>query len=114
MARPPRLCSCGQIVPHGVLCACQLERQRERKARHDRKRPSASQRGYNGEWRKLRAEFIRLHPFCKMCGADATLVDHIQRHHGNKALLLNWNNLQSLCAHCHNSTKQRIERQANV
>nr|WP_240540526.1 HNH endonuclease [Paracoccus sp. pheM1] len=107
------MCSCGAIVPHGVLCACQQARQLERKRRYDRTRPTASQRGYNGEWRKLRAEFLRLHPTCAFCGADAEHVDHKVRHRGNKALLLNWNNLQSLCAHCHVSTKQRMERAAD-
>lgn len=115
MARPPRLCSCGAIVPADQLCACQIERQRARKARHDRKRPSASQRGYGVEWRKLRAEFLRHHPYCKMCGAPAEVVDHIKRHRGDKRLLLSWSNLQSLCGHCHNSVKQRQERaEANV
>lgn len=113
MPAPPRLCGCGAIVAADTLCACQIERQRERKRRHDQRRPSSSQRGYGGEWRKLRAEFIRLHPFCAFCGAEAEHVDHIQRHHGDKVLLLNWNNLQSLCAHCHNSVKQRQERAAN-
>lgn len=111
MARPPRLMGCcGAIVPADTLCACQIERQRARKAKHDRNRPSASQRGYGAEWRKLRAEFLRLHPFCKMCGCEASLVDHVQPHRGDKALFWNWNNLQSLCKRCHDSTKQRQER----
>lgn len=112
MAKPPRLCACGAIVPADQLCACQLDRQRERKALHDRRRPSAAQRGYDSEWRKLRAEFIRLHPFCAFCGAQAEHVDHKERHRGNRALLLSWTNLQSLCGHCHNSVKQRLERAA--
>lgn len=114
MPKPPRLCSCGAIVPHGVLCACQQARQLERKRRYDRTRPNSRQRGYTREWERLRAEFLRLHPTCAFCGADAEHVDHIKRHRGNKALLLNWNNLQALCAHCHNSVKQRQERQADV
>lgn len=114
MPRPPRLCSCGNIVAHGVLCECQVERQLERKRRYDQTRPSARQRGYGTEWQKLRLEFLRQYPACKFCGAKAEHVDHIQRHHGNERLLLDWFNLQSLCAHCHNSVKQRQERQADV
>ncbi|MCT4332621.1 HNH endonuclease [Paracoccus sp. YLB-12] len=110
MARPPRLCGCGAIVPADTLCACQIGRQRARKAKHDRKRPSASQRGYGVEWRKLRAEFLRHHPFCAFCGVPAEVVDHKTPHKGNRALRLSWSNLQSLCAHCHNSVKQRQER----
>lgn len=114
MARPPRLCACGQIVPADQLCACQVTAMRARKKRHDQNRPSSSERGYNGEWRKLRAEFLRQHPFCAFCGAPAEHVDHKVRHRGEKALLLSWANLQSLCAHCHNSVKQRQERAADA
>ncbi|MFC3839365.1 HNH endonuclease [Paracoccus rhizosphaerae] len=45
----------------------------------------------------------------RLCGAPAEHVDHKVRHRGDKALLLSWVNLQSLCAHCHNSIKQRME-----
>lgn len=110
MPKPPRLCSCGAIVPHGVLCPCQIARQLERKRRFDRTRPTSSARGYNSEWRKLRAEFLRLHQTCAFCGGDAQVVDHIQRHHANVALVMNWNNLQALCKRCHDSAKQRSER----
>lgn len=51
-------------------------------------------------------------PACVMCGAPAEHVDHITPHKGNPALFWNWNNLQALCAHCHNSVKQENERQA--
>lgn len=101
---------CGQIVPAGQQCACQIAAARARKAKHDRNRPTASQRGYGVEWRKLRAEFMRLHPFCAFCGNPGEVVDHIVPHKGRKALLLSWSNLQTLCARCHNSAKQRQER----
>lgn len=112
MARPPRLCSCGAIVPADQLCACQIERQRERKARHDRKRPNSRQRGYTRQWEKARAEFLQHHAFCKMCGAEAALVDHIEPHKGDMALFWNWANWQALCTSCHSRHKQRQERAA--
>lgn len=114
MPRPPRLCSCGAIVPADQLCACQLARRRERKRRADRNRPNSRQRGYTREWEKARAEFLRLHPCCAMCGADATLVDHIKPHMGDKVLFWNWHNWQALCTGCHSSVKQRIEREIKV
>lgn len=109
MPKPPRLCSCGAIVPAGVLCACQIERQRERKRRFDRTRPNSRQRGYTREWEKARAEFLRLHPCCAFCGVDAQVVDHIKPHRGDKALFWDWNNLQALCMPCHDRDKQRLE-----
>ncbi|MFC3058810.1 HNH endonuclease signature motif containing protein [Paenirhodobacter populi] len=48
-----------------------------------------------------------------MCGNTAEHVDHIKPHRGDQALFWDWRNLQALCAHCHNSVKQRQER-ANV
>ena len=39
----------------------------------------------------------------------ATVVDHIVPHKGDEARFHDLNNLQSLCATCHNSVKQRIE-----
>ncbi|RCW85434.1 HNH endonuclease [Phyllobacterium bourgognense] len=112
MARPPRLCSCGKIVAHGVRCTCQAKQDRERKARFDQKRPSARARGYNNEWQKARAEYLRHHPICR-CGATAQCVDHIQPHKGNQRLFWNRANWQPLCLPCHNSIKQRQERSIN-
>lgn len=114
MARPPRLCSCGQIVPADQLCACQVMAMRARKKRYDQNRPSSSARGYTGEWRKARAEFLRQHPFCAMCGCPSSLVDHITPHRGDKALFWNWNNWQALCTSCHSRHKQRQERAADA
>lgn len=108
--RPPRLCSCGRIVAHGERCACQIAATRERNARHDQRRPSSRQRGYDHDWRKARRDFLAAHPYCAMCGAPSTTVDHIVAHRGDVALFWNRRNWQALCARCHNSTKQRMER----
>lgn len=110
MPLPPRLCSCGQIVPAGAVCGCQREAIRARGRRHDAKRPNSRRRGYTRKWEALRAEFIRLHPLCAFCGATSEHVDHIKAHKRNPALFWNWNNLQALCEHCHSSVKQRQER----
>ena len=106
----PRICSCGNVVPYGELCACQIKASRERKAKHDRRRPTAAQRGYDHVWRKARKEYLALHPYCTMCGKPASVVDHIQPHRGNKDLFWWRGNWLSLCQPCHDSTKQRQER----
>lgn len=107
---PPRLCRCGNVIPAGERCACQKTSDRARKARHDRRRPSARQRGYNTEWQKARAAYLIAHPYCALCGNPASHVDHINPHRGDDALFWDRANWQALCAHCHNSTKQRVER----
>lgn len=108
--RPPHLCTCGRIVPHGVRCECQRQATRERNARHDARRPTARQRGYDHEWRKARRDYLTAHPYCVMCGNTATTVDHRIPHRGDRVLFWNRRNWQSLCTRCHNSVKQRQER----
>lgn len=109
--KPPRICSCGNIVAHGVRCQCQQKQDRDRKARHDQRRPSARERGYNHQWRKERAAYLATHLHCAMlgCNGHATVVDHIIRHRGDNAIFWNRANWQALCAPCHNSVKQRQE-----
>ena len=109
MSKPPHLCSCGQIVPHVARCVCQIASTRARNRRHDAKRPSARERGYTSDWQKARAEYLRIHPDCAMCGAPATVVDHIIPHRGNKALFWDRYNWQALCATCHSRAKQKFE-----
>lgn len=50
-----------------------------------------------------------------MCERDgrvkaATCVDHIKPHRGDHDLMWDQANWESLCTHCHASTKQRMER----
>ncbi|WP_370178186.1 MULTISPECIES: HNH endonuclease [Alphaproteobacteria] len=64
-------------MPHGARCACEAKRDAARKARFDKGRPSASARGLGADWRKLRADHLAKHPWCRRCGAKAIEVDHI-------------------------------------
>lgn len=78
---------------------------------------SSAERGYGSRWRKARVLFLLRHPLCVYCQAKgvttpATVVDHITPHRGDMELFWDEHNWQSLCAHCHNSDKQREERQA--
>jgi 5-methylcytosine-specific restriction enzyme A len=73
--------------------------------------------GYGGSrWRTLRARYLRQHPLCVMCEARgytvaAHVVDHIVRHEGTRdPKFWAWSNLQALCARCHNSVKQQLDR----
>ncbi len=62
-------------------------------------RASASARGYNAEWQRIRAEYLAVNPYCEICGALATDVHH------RKSLRFGGTpddyNLQSLCKSCH-------------
>lgn len=65
-------------------------------------------------WQRLREAHLQTQPLCVFCqeSGDVTaadVVDHIREHKGNESLFWNADNLQSLCASCHDRTKQRIE-----
>lgn len=113
-SRPPHICGCGRRVESGARCACKVQSDRERKARHDARRPSSRERGYTREWEKARAAYLANNPTCRApgCGASATLVDHIMPHKGNQALFWNRANWQPLCTPCHSRRKQAEERRA--
>jgi 5-methylcytosine-specific restriction enzyme A len=77
-------------------------------------RQSSTKRGYNERWKKARATYLKHHPLCAMCAQQgrttiAVLVDHIKPHKGDSGLFWDKTNWQSLCKHCHDSIKQRIE-----
>lgn len=69
---------------------------------------------YDGRWQRRRAAQLRKHPACKFCQdfegrlVPATVADHITPHRGDPVLFAG--PLQSLCATCHNSRKQQLER----
>ena len=81
-----------------------------------RRGKNSTQRGYGYRWQQLRKQVLQEEPLCVFCAADgritvATVLDHIIPHRGNPALLYDRGNLQPLCAHCHSSRKQKIEKQ---
>lgn len=53
------------------------------------------------EWRKRRAQFLKKYPRCFVCGAPATIADHIIPHRGDLTLFYDDNNLQPMCQSCH-------------
>lgn len=78
--RAPSVCGhCNKAHPRGETCAAVTAMQRERKARHDQKRPSARQRGYDSTWEREAKAFLSLpqNEFCQ-CGAKATVVMHVK------------------------------------
>jgi 5-methylcytosine-specific restriction protein A len=110
--KAPRICVCGNRIAGNAVCIC---RQRA-KAEADKRRPSAAARGYDSAWSKARSGYLTSHPTCVMvvsgsqCGKPASVLDHVKRHNGNRALFWDKLNWQALCTHCHNSRKQSLER----
>lgn len=76
----------------------------ETQRKQDVERGSASERGYDARWRRLRLAFLLQHPLCEECQRQgrlvaATDVDHIipRRQGGSDEAY----NLQALCHECH-------------
>jgi 5-methylcytosine-specific restriction enzyme A len=97
---------CGSLVQqHGPARCERCDAKRE--ARDVAERGTASERGYDGAWRKLRAAYFATHPACEAtngaaaCGAPGAIVDHVKPHRGDDALRLDPMNLQTLCRRHH-------------
>ena len=78
----------------------------EHEALHRGDRASSSKRGYNRQWQKARARYLKAHPLCVQClkeghAVTATVVDHIRPHRGDPVLFWDEKNWQSLCKPCH-------------
>lgn len=73
----------------------------------------------SSRWRTLRAEQLAREPVCRMCLNDdgravtATVCDHVTPHRGDVSVF--WAGpFQSLCAHHHNTAKQREENASRL
>ena len=111
--KPPRICSCGNLIASNVVCICQ----QRRKAEADKRRPTAQARGYNSKWQRESKAFLALpaNRLCACgCGRTANMVDHIIPHRGDKRLFWSRSNWQPMASSpCHSSRKQSLERNSN-
>ncbi len=94
----PHACSqpgCPALVPRGEGGRCPL---------HARK--SATVRGYDAAWRRLRLQVLTKEPLCRLCAAEgrvsaAEVVDHIKPISAAPELRLEPSNLRPLCKRHH-------------
>ena len=83
------------------------------------KQGSSSAKGYGYRWQQARLEYLKRNPLCVECRkqgriTQATVVDHIVPHKGDRTLFWRRSNWQPLCASCHSSHKQRVESSGKV
>jgi len=100
MPRALKICAthgCSEIAnPGGRYCAACL---REARKRDNQRRNPANKKKYRGDWPEIRAEHLRLYPYCVNCGAIATQVDHILPL--SRGGTHDHYNLNSMCHSCH-------------
>jgi 5-methylcytosine-specific restriction enzyme A len=69
-------------------------------------------------WRRIRRKQLAKEPLCRFCLAQglpvpATIADHVVSHRGDwNAFLIG--ELQSLCKHCHDSTKRLDDSRSQI
>ncbi|MNK92917.1 HNH endonuclease [compost metagenome] len=103
--RPCKKPGCPSLTAD-VYCESHAAEHKRIQQEADQRRGTAAQRGYSSQWRKARLGFLRKHPLCKHCQdkerlTEATVVDHIKPHKGDKALFWERDNWQPLCKKCH-------------
>ena len=104
--RPPTPCrrrGCAALVDGGGFCP---DHARAEWRRRDASRPSSSARLYDRWWRAERLHHLADQPLCVRCQreglvVEATEVDHIVPHRGDRKLFRDRSNWQSLCGRCH-------------
>jgi 5-methylcytosine-specific restriction enzyme A len=92
--RPYEACICGKLgcTRHG--------RGSSNWGKYLRDHPERANFYRSSSWRRARAKHLASHPNCALCGAKATICDHIwNRAAGGPAL--DPSNLQSMCGPCH-------------
>jgi 5-methylcytosine-specific restriction protein A len=97
-ARPCVEPGCPRLVYAQGVSRCP-EHQEKYLKELDKRRPSASKRGYDSEWARVRDEFLRRNPKCVVCGAKATIAHHVIRKRAGGPD--ESANLIPLCATCH-------------
>ncbi len=84
-----------------------MKSKQQRMRDFDKARGSTTQRGYDEDWKRLRAAFLSRHPQCSSCKAPATDVDHVLPVRDRPDLRLAWRNFNALCHRCHSSKTAR-------
>lgn len=68
-------------------------------------------RQYGARWRKLRAEYVALHPLCEQCLKEGRMVPVEEVHHIKPIKdggTHSFDNLMSLCQSCHTKLEREL------
>lgn len=102
--KPKRACSypmCPKLTD-GRFCEEHQKRENKRYEQYDRN-PIVRKR-YGSEWRKVRAKYVRTHPYCELCFKEDRMKLVEEVHHKvplSEGGTHDEDNLISLCQSCH-------------
>ena len=105
--KPCKYLGCAKLT-EGKYCE-------EHKEFYEKKRLTATKRGYDSKWRGARNRFLKVNPLCVRCKDEgrlvkATVVDHIKPHREDKKLFWDESNWQALCKRCHDKKTMTEDR----
>ncbi|MHA2248651.1 MAG: HNH endonuclease [Candidatus Hodarchaeales archaeon] len=108
--RPCTYSRCPNYAIDGSSKCVEHHKEAQKKRFQAIKKDPIIQKMYNtSDWQQLRFQHKRKHPFCVICGARGTDVDHKVKHNGDPVLFYNELNLQTLCKRCHGAKTLRGE-----
>jgi len=99
-------CRCGGLIKDRVCSRCGPKRQ-ERNV-------TTTERGYGGDWQRVRARCLRHNPLCHDCSESGRVtiakeVHHVKKIKDRPDLRLDERNLMTLCKRCHEVRSARGE-----
>lgn len=103
----PRRGKCPNLISGSQRCCPEcLPHDKHYKRHYERSRGTSAERGYDRQWRKVRAIKLSLNPLCERCFkkdliVEATMVHHIKPISKYPELRLVLDNLESMCNPCH-------------
>ena len=86
-----------------LIAAEQLKREKGFRANRSRDALAREPLYKSREWSELRQRVLAAEPRCRRCGAPAQHVDHLEHGPEWREHFFDIENLQPLCAPCHNS-----------
>ncbi len=86
---------------------CEAHADRETNQRGVRRSTAGRNLYKDRRYQKARRQYLAANPWCAMCGAIATDLDHIIPHRGDLRLFWDMNNWQGLCKSCHSKKTAR-------
>lgn len=102
---------CPEFAQVGGYC---IQHKRQTMRQYNQSRDADTQRLYNStHWKHLRDRYKSRYPLCQACERQGhttvgTVIDHVIEYKPGDNFF-DWNNLQNLCASCHNAKHKGVK-----